>query len=96
MKLRRATVAVSAPLLFLVGPRPGWLVEVVSNDVPTGAVLVGTAYDWERDQFIVVLEHPSLPETEGGDPLPRLTGPVFREVAAADLAAPDAVVGGVA
>ncbi len=79
-KKRRAVLPISMSLLMGMGPmsRPGLVVEIDSNDIPADASVIGSSYRWDTDQLVLLLESDSFPESEDGDALPVLTGPVYR------------------
>lgn len=73
----RAYVKIAAELWKLCGPRPGEIIEIVSNDIPPDSELESVGYDVRRDVLEVILSSPSLPLSSDDEPI-ELNGPVFQ------------------
>lgn len=77
-KIGRAMVAVYPE--DLVKMQAGRTFRVESTDVPEGAKFLHAGYCPESGYVLVCIEHESLQITAPGASLPRLNGPVFKEV----------------
>lgn len=66
-----------------------WL-RVAKSEIPPDAVQCGAGYDFHRNAFYLIFEHPSFPEVRSGDTIPWADLPEW-ETWLDDEAAGDAV-----
>jgi hypothetical protein len=69
-------VKISAQIWTLCGPRPGKLIEIVSNDIPSDADVVCAGYDVDEDTIVLEFKSHFIPDDE----VKWYQGPIFREM----------------
>ena len=62
------------------GPAVPVTAKVIANDAPADTVVVGAAYDRERDVFMVRIASASFDQVEPGDRIPLHLGPMIERV----------------